>query len=86
MSCMYSQTPNVLGFAFGVAQMTIYMLYRDQKVLILPESFGRRTVASPPIIECKEVIISGVDGKEMAVPEGTVVLSCGLDGGSAAKM
>ncbi|KAK4747123.1 hypothetical protein SAY87_026160 [Trapa incisa] len=55
-------TPNVLGFAFGIAQMTVYMLYRDHKGLILPESFSRRTeIDSPPIIECKEVIISTID-------------------------
>ncbi|PSR86034.1 Bidirectional sugar transporter like [Actinidia chinensis var. chinensis] len=33
----YIATPNILGFAFGIAQMVLYMIYKDYKKQVLPE-------------------------------------------------
>ncbi|KAL7172222.1 hypothetical protein ACSBR2_031840 [Camellia fascicularis] len=33
----YIATPNILGFAFGIAQMALYIVYKDTKKQVLPE-------------------------------------------------
>ncbi|KAI7982657.1 Bidirectional sugar transporter NEC1 [Camellia lanceoleosa] len=33
----YIATPNILGFAFGIAQMALYIVYKDTKKKVLPE-------------------------------------------------
>ncbi|XP_057460733.1 bidirectional sugar transporter SWEET9-like [Actinidia eriantha] len=33
----YIATPNMLGFAFGIAQMVLYIIYKDNKNQVLPE-------------------------------------------------
>ncbi|XP_057484708.1 bidirectional sugar transporter NEC1-like [Actinidia eriantha] len=33
----YIATPNILGFAFGIAQMVLYMIYKDYKKQVIPE-------------------------------------------------
>ncbi|KAF5930314.1 hypothetical protein HYC85_031187 [Camellia sinensis] len=32
----YIATPNILGFAFGIAQMALYIVYKDTKKQVLP--------------------------------------------------
>ncbi|XP_062145262.1 bidirectional sugar transporter NEC1-like [Alnus glutinosa] len=34
-------TPNILGFTFGTAQMILYIIYKDSKKQVLPESVQR---------------------------------------------
>lgn len=34
---MFFQAPNVLGFTFGMAQMILYLVYKNTKRPILPE-------------------------------------------------
>lgn len=34
---MYEQTPNILGFTFGIAQMILYAIYRKRKQQVLPD-------------------------------------------------
>lgn len=34
---MFLQAPNVLGFTFGIAQMILYLVYKNTKRPILPE-------------------------------------------------
>ncbi|PSS06439.1 Bidirectional sugar transporter like [Actinidia chinensis var. chinensis] len=33
----YIATPNILGFVFGIAQMVLYMIYKENKNQVLPE-------------------------------------------------
>lgn len=34
---LYEQTPNILGFSFGIAQMILYAIYRNRKQQVLPD-------------------------------------------------
>lgn len=37
VKCSIFQTPNILGFTFGIVQMVLYIVYKDGKKSVLPE-------------------------------------------------
>ncbi|KAM0027911.1 putative SWEET sugar transporter [Helianthus debilis subsp. tardiflorus] len=82
----YVATPNVLGFVFGIAQMILYMIYKDKKKQVIPmgqpkgEAAAATVVDLGAILEMQEKAVVEI-GVELEMQEKPVVAGDEAGGG-----
>ncbi|KAF5785152.1 putative SWEET sugar transporter [Helianthus annuus] len=82
----YVATPNVLGFVFGIAQMILYMIYKDKKKQVIPmgqpkgEAAAATVVDLGAILEMQEKAVVEI-GVELEIQEKPVVAGDEAGGG-----